>query len=62
MVCSLADREHDFEPPPNLKYKTPSKVVLESDDDEEPPAYNPKKYVFPFILYLHREYQNLFNC
>uniref|UniRef100_A0A336KXI7 CSON001889 protein n=1 Tax=Culicoides sonorensis TaxID=179676 RepID=A0A336KXI7_CULSO len=46
MACSLADRDHDFESiQSRIKYKTPCKVVLSSDEEEEPPAYNPKKYV-----------------
>uniref|UniRef100_A0A336MLM6 CSON001889 protein n=1 Tax=Culicoides sonorensis TaxID=179676 RepID=A0A336MLM6_CULSO len=47
MACSLADRDHDFESiQSRIKYKTPCKVVLSSDEEEEPPAYNPKKYIF----------------
>lgn len=56
MVCSLADRDQNFETlPSNLKYKTPSKIVLESDDEEEPPAYNAKKkYVFFAFFFFVR--------
>lgn len=46
MVCSLADRDSDFDLTNQNKYKlhhnrSHSRITM--DSDEEPPAYNPKK-------------------
>ena len=45
MVCSLADRDSDFDLTNQNKYRphnrSHSRITM--DSDEEPPAYNPKK-------------------